>query len=108
MKNVLWFFFSFKGRISRLPFWCAGIIFLPAYFMSDRYPDSYWVILLDLLLLWCGIATSVKRWHDRNKSAWWVFINLIPIINLWGLVECGFLHGTDGPNKYGEDPIESE
>lgn len=61
-------------------------------------------LLMNLLVLWPAIATSVKCWHDRDKSGWWVLINLIPVLGtLWVLVENGFLRGTPGPNRFGED-----
>jgi uncharacterized membrane protein YhaH (DUF805 family) len=65
-------------------------------------------LLLLVLIVWylasivISLATSAKRWHDRNKSGWWILIGLIPVIGwLWSLIECGFLPGTDGPNTYG-------
>jgi uncharacterized membrane protein YhaH (DUF805 family) len=61
-------------------------------------------MLVQLLVVWPAVAVSVKRWHDRNKSGWWVLINLIPIVGaLWTLVENGFLRGTPGPNRFGDD-----
>jgi len=61
--------------------------------------------LFGLVLAWTHLAVFVKRWHDRDKSGWWVLIVLIPLIGwLWMLIECGFLEGTIGPNKYGPDP----
>ena len=61
--------------------------------------------LFGLVLTWTHLAVFVKRWHDRDKSGWWVLINLIPVIGwFWTLIECGFLDGTVGPNKYGPDP----
>ncbi len=61
--------------------------------------------LIGLVIAWTHLAVFVKRWHDRDKSGWWVLINLIPIIGwFWTLIECGFLDGTVGPNKYGPDP----
>ena len=61
--------------------------------------------LFGLVLVWTHLAVFVKRWHDRNKSGWWMLINLIPFIGwLWSLIECGFLDGTPGPNTYGPDP----
>jgi len=48
----------------------------------------------------------VKRYHDRDKSGWWVLIIFLPVIGaLWYLIECGFLRGTDGNNAYGPDPL---
>jgi uncharacterized membrane protein YhaH (DUF805 family) len=64
------------------------------------------IIVLFLLLLWPSICLYAKRWHDRDKSGWWSLIGLIPIIGgLWMLIELGFLRGTEGPNRFGPDPI---
>lgn len=58
------------------------------------------VLLLATMVV--GVATSVKRWHDRGKSGSWYFISLIPIVGpIWALVELGFLPGTPGDNRYG-------
>jgi uncharacterized membrane protein YhaH (DUF805 family) len=56
-----------------------------------------------LILIWSNIAIQVKRWHDRDKSGWWMFIAFIPIIGgIWTFVETGLLAGTDGPNRFGD------
>ncbi len=58
--------------------------------------------------IWISLAVQVKRWHDRGKSAWMVFLPLVPIAGiLWVLVETGFLRGSAGANRYGEDPLEA-
>ena len=62
--------------------------------------------ILTLLLLWPSICLYAKRWHDRGKSGWWSLIIFVPIIgSIWFLVELGFLRGTDGPNRFGPDPL---
>ncbi len=62
--------------------------------------------LIFLLIIWPALAISVKRWHDRDKSGWWVLIGLVPLIGgLWALIETGFLPGTEGDNQYGPDPL---
>ncbi|MCH8899533.1 MAG: DUF805 domain-containing protein, partial [Acidobacteria bacterium] len=59
-----------------------------------------------LAMIWPSLAISIKRWHDRDKSGWWVLIGLVPVIGgIWALVETGFLAGTSGPNQYGLDPL---
>ena len=64
-------------------------------------------VIFFLIILWPAFAIQVKRWHDRDKSGWWVLINLIPIIGpLWALVEIGFLTGTEGSNRFGDNPLE--
>ncbi len=62
--------------------------------------------LFFLPLYWIGLAVTVKRSHDRDKSGWWILIALIPLIGaIWFLIEFGFLRGTPGPNRFGPDPL---
>jgi hypothetical protein len=52
------------------------------------------------------LAGQAKRWHDRDKSAWWVLVYFIPIIGwLWSFIVAGFLRGTSGYNRFGPDPL---
>jgi uncharacterized membrane protein YhaH (DUF805 family) len=64
-----------------------------------------WLALVGLLFAWIKLAVLVKRWHDRDKSGWWVLIALVPIIGpIWQGIECFFLPGTEGSNRYGPSP----
>ena len=64
------------------------------------------VLLIALLLAIPAIIVTIKRYHDRNKSGWWVLIAFIPVVGaLWQLIECGFLPGTAGTNRFGPDPV---
>jgi len=48
----------------------------------------------------------VKRYHDRDKSGWWILILFIPLVGfIWFLIELGCLPGTPGPNRFGPDPL---
>jgi uncharacterized membrane protein YhaH (DUF805 family) len=130
MKEV---FTSFEGRIGRQTFWLSSILLMilitvfggiivmlfgtkiPQDEMMQGYHMYYsfglvggiLMTILSFFYLWAGIALSIKRWHDRNKSGWWILIGFVPLIGgLWVLIECGFLKGTDGPNNYGPDPLQ--
>ena len=103
-----------RGRIARRTFWLWGVLALIAAGVLAhallgiarvrREPAEH---IVNLLLLWPAIATSAKRWHDRNKSAWWVLIVLVPILGwCWALIENGFLRGTRGDNRFGPDPVQ--
>ena len=113
--------FSFNGRIRRLHYWLGtigsgivyGIIAAIGLMLGNMINHGegpgivggliYLVVLV--AALWTGLALQVKRWHDRDKSWVWIFINFIPLIGgLWTLVECGFLDGTPGPNRFGPSP----
>jgi len=63
------------------------------------------MIVLFVAVLWARIALIVKRWHDRDKSGWMYLVLLIPLIGpLWTIIECGFVDGTQGTNRYGPSP----
>lgn len=109
------FYFSFNGRINRSAFWLKGLIVLCllqgiVLFMMSRIVDIVGVgiaSVISLLFLWMNLAVIAKRWHDRNKSGWWSLIGIVPIIGgIWVLIECGFLKGTGGANRFGPDPLQ--
>jgi uncharacterized membrane protein YhaH (DUF805 family) len=119
--------FSFQGRINRAKFWLITIgadivwIVVMGIFMAitggsvdaNGTPNigggaigAILAVVILIAFMWIGLATGVKRWHDRNKSGWWVLIAFVPVIGgLWYLIECGFLKGTTGANTYGADPL---
>jgi len=115
MENIDWQYLllKFDGRINRAKFWIGVAAIWAAYivfFVLAYVLPSGIVLLLAILLLiaevWIGLAVSIKRWHDRGKSGWWVLISLIPIIGwIWALIETGFLEGDSGDNQYGSDPL---
>jgi uncharacterized membrane protein YhaH (DUF805 family) len=123
MSNLL---FSVQGRANRAKFWMVALgivvievilfaVFLggaamsgdPEQIAAAMGPVASIVILAFVVIAtWISIAVAVKRYHDRNKSGWWVLIVFVPVIGgLWYLIECGFLRGTPGPNTYGPDPL---
>lgn len=105
-------FFSFTGRIDRATYWRVGVVGLlvvgltmvallrVAGLSAERAEGA-----VNLLLSWPAIAISVKRWHDRDRSGWWVLINLLPLIGwAWALIDNGFMPGDEGENRYGPSP----
>lgn len=101
-------YLSPNGRINRRTFWIQGVlVFLGISLVAallDALLDTRGIIggVAGLLLIWPGLMVQIKRWHDRDKSGWWVLIGLVPVIGgIWALVETGFLAGTPGPNRFG-------
>ena len=105
-------FFDPQGRISRRTFWLYGVLAMAGLSLMVRallaiagVPPDNADGLTSLLLLWPAVAISAKRWHDRDRSGWWVLVALIPLVGwLWMLVDNGFVRGTPGRNRYGEAP----
>jgi uncharacterized membrane protein YhaH (DUF805 family) len=102
-------FTSLDGRISRQPFWLGtAVLFGVNVAVSLVVRGGFLGAIIGLALIYPSVCVSVKRWHDRGKSGWWVLIALIPVVGwIWTIVECGFLPGTPGANDYGPDPLAS-
>ena len=106
-------YFDLRGRVSRRQFWLHGVLALVGVALAAhallgiaRVPSQTAELLVNLLLLWPALAVSVKRWHDRGRSGWWVLLNLLPLLGwLWALLDNGLVRGTRGANRYGEDPL---
>ena len=108
MDNIDWgsYLTSFEGRLNRAKFWLGvAIIYIVEIIALTLFDTTIFAIVL-VVLLWPWLAISIKRWHDRGKSGWWMLIVFVPLIgSLWFLIECGFLPGDDGSNEYGPDPL---
>lgn len=134
--NFLWslvvLFFSFRGRINRRGYWGLGLFngmlqfaILFAYFgqfsLSTTDPEviSQAMVdgghLLNLLVLLLvpsvsNISLVVRRFHDRDVSAYWIFSWFIPIIGtlicLFQSIANGFSAGTRGPNRF--DTVQNQ
>ena len=110
LKQLL---FSFKGRLSRQPFWLYSLALLVAFGLAFVIGGALGGVGLVILLpayffyVWASLAMQVKRWHDRDKSGWWVLLGLVPVIGtIWVFVEVGCLRGTAGANNFGGDPTD--
>lgn len=142
--------FGFQGRINRGKYWLAILIYMVVWtafgavavmwlggFDTDRLFSMVgaalllWLGAIALIVAgtWSGIATGIKRLHDRDKSGWWILVfwfgpsvlsgigssslhgnafafHLASIaVAIWGFVELACLRGTAGPNEYGPDPL---
>jgi len=105
--------FSFTGRIGRSTYWLKFLVPYFALYLVLLVVD--WTLgTLDrkeaigllsgiflLLALFPSVAVGVKRCHDRDRSGWFLLVGVIPFLNLWLLIELGFMAGTAGPNRYG-------
>ena len=105
--------FSFEGRVPRRIDWgvslCIAVVFYTVLFgieiVFGQDTAALLILLLMIPLLWISFAVQAKRWHDRDKSGWWILIGFVPLIGpLWAFIEAGCLRGSFGSNRYGPDP----
>ena len=112
--------FGFRGRITRLDFWIAQLVYLVLVLVAifglsgiarawgetaaSHYTLGTVMVAGYVLLAWSSLAVSIKRFHDRNKPGWWMLFSFIPIVVLFVLIELGFFEGTRGTNRFGPSP----
>lgn len=71
------------------------------------------IVAFSLVNFLPGIMLSIRRFHDLDRSGWWVLgffvagnIPPISIPSSLGNIIWFIFQGTDGPNKYGPDPLK--
>ena len=113
--------FSFEGRVGRGAYWGLVVVSVVLFgglgafsvMSALNSPDpaaagggvSIAMMIASLLFLWPALAIQAKRWHDVDKSAWWILINLVPAVGgLIALVFNGFVAGTPATNRFGPAP----
>jgi uncharacterized membrane protein YhaH (DUF805 family) len=115
--------FGFRGRVRRTQWWVGHgaamlglaliitVVAVTAANLSEPGSPNAAAFIgnvlygLYALLLWISIALGVKRYHDLDRSGWWILLGLVPLANVWMLLELGFFEGMDGPNRFGPSTI---
>ena len=79
--------------------------------LHDRNKSAWWLLLfqaIPLALSMFGAMARLGAQGDASATAFSGLLSLISLpISIWALVELGFLRGTRGPNKYGDDPLQT-
>jgi uncharacterized membrane protein YhaH (DUF805 family) len=103
---------NFTGRAARSEYWywtlfviivsiATALIDLALFPAATVSPINS---LASLALFLPGLAVSARRFHDLDRTAWWLLLLLtgigIIIILIWFCFK-----GTDGPNRFGPDPL---
>ena len=125
MRKLL---FSARGRIGRGSFWKGMLLLMLltnvtavlfrllggsstagtddgvelSFDSGSSTPAALVALAAFVVATWAGVCLGVKRYHDRDKSGFWVLIQFVPVIGaIWYFIEAGCLAGTPGPNRFG-------
>ena len=102
---------NFSGRSSRSEYWwfvllnmIIGFVFniLTAATGSEVFPVLS--LIVSLILFLPGLGLAVRRLHDIDKSGWWLFIALIPLVGAILLIVWFAKDSDQYDNRYGEVP----
>jgi len=103
-------YFNFKDRASRSEYWYFQLLLFPIFIWSQFPSDDNQILVIQLVLTFGliipGILSGVRRFHDKDKSGWFILISIIPIIGTIIIMIMLSDKGTEGPNRFGKYPLK--
>jgi uncharacterized membrane protein YhaH (DUF805 family) len=106
---------GFSGRAARSEYWYWTLFVVLLSIVAKvldivLFGTQATVIggIVTLAFLLPGLAVSVRRLHDRDKSGWFFLLILIPLVGAIILLIWYCQRGTIGPNRFGPDPLEGK
>ena len=107
-------FFLFNMLVYLVLGGAAAVFFIARAASGDTSTDAsvpvVGIVMVGLLVIFAlatiipSLAVQVRRFHDQDKSGWFVLLGLIPYAGGLILFIFMLLEGTRGPNQYGADP----
>jgi uncharacterized membrane protein YhaH (DUF805 family) len=100
---------NFSGRACRSEYWYWILFIIIADIVAGiiDYGIGTQVVtgLFGLATLLPNLAVAIRRLHDLDRTGWWIFIGLIPLVGWIILIIWYCTRGTAGPNRFGPDPL---
>jgi uncharacterized membrane protein YhaH (DUF805 family) len=118
IRAVLSNYAIIAGRAARPEFWW-WILFVGLLYIATGLVDGVLIApalgfkpfeelaghplspLATLAIFVPGLCVGVRRLHDIDRSGWWFFITLIPLIGVLVLIYWWAQPGTKGNNRFG-------
>ena len=89
-----------SGRATRSEFWWFALAQLLILMAASMIGDTV-AGLATLALLLPSVAVAARRLHDTGRSAWWLLINLVPLLSLI------FLYWAVQPSQEGSNAYDT-
>jgi uncharacterized membrane protein YhaH (DUF805 family) len=100
---------NFSSRSPRSGYWYwtlfAVIVGIVTAIIDNVIGMAITNTIASLALFLPGLAVSVRRLHDIDRTGWWVLIALT-VIGIILLIYWYCQPGTPGDNQYGPDPLK--
>jgi len=105
-------YFTTEGRVNRwlyfqqtvFPSLLGGV---GGILIKEGDPQLFILGVLMVFVSLAALFPAVRRLHDLNYSGGFVLLGLIPVVNAVLGLAMLFVRGTEGENRYGPDPLQS-
>jgi uncharacterized membrane protein YhaH (DUF805 family) len=111
VHNCLVKYFSVNGRASRSEYWWFFATWIVLYFLLTFLSsifEQFWILAISFYIgvLVPSITSAIRRLHDVDRSGWWYLLIFLPLIGGIILLVWFCSEGTNGPNRFGPDPLQ--
>ncbi len=100
---------QFSGRAIRSEYWYWVLFTVVGSIVAGIIDAVLGITVIDplfgLATILPSIAVAIRRLHDLDRTGWWIFLSLIPLIGWIILIIWYCTRGTIGPNRFGPDPL---
>ena len=102
--------FSIKGRACRSEFWWFQLLYTASYIIiimtGDTFESLSFFFLGILIITIIPLLTAtIRRLHDVDKSGFFLFWSIVPIIGSFIVLFVLIPEGTKGKNRFGKNPL---
>lgn len=108
VRTVFTKYVVFSGRARRAEYWWfflfSFLVNIVVSVIDLAIGHRILAYLLALAFFLPGLAVAVRRLHDTDRTGWWIFLGLVPIIGGIVLLVFVIMDGTPGPNRFGPSP----
>ena len=100
---------NFSGRASRSEYWYWSLFGLIGVLATDNVMIGRLFIapIFVLALILPSFSLTVRRFHDLDRSGWWILLALIPMVGHIIVAIWFCFKGTDGPNRFDADRLSA-
>jgi uncharacterized membrane protein YhaH (DUF805 family) len=100
---------NFSGRAIRSEYWywvlfiilCEIVTSIIDYALGFQLTTG----IFGLATFLPSLSVAIRRLHDLDRSGWWIFLVLIPLIGAIVLIVWYCTKGTEGSNRFGPDRL---
>jgi uncharacterized membrane protein YhaH (DUF805 family) len=99
---------NFSGRACRSEYWFWTLFAVIVSAVTAAIDGVTGIpvtnAIAGLALFLPGLAVSVRRLHDLDRTGWWLLL-VFTGIGIFVLIYWDCVKGTDGSNRFGSDPL---